>query len=55
MKKKTFYFLVAIGAAIWGVHSCASVGTPVGGVSDFDPPVPLYLIQPLGDVTIELP
>ena len=40
MKKKTFYFLVAIGAAIWGVHSCASVGTPVGGVSDFDPPVP---------------
>ena len=40
MKKKTFYFLLAIGAAIWGVHSCASVGAPVGGVSDFDPPVP---------------
>ena len=40
MKKKTFYSLLAIGAAIWGVHSCASVGAPVGGVSDFDPPVP---------------
>lgn len=41
MNKRFFYLALAVTATGAAIHSCASVGTPVGGVTDYDPPVPL--------------